>query len=347
MALGPAPRTAVPFCALPGWDDAEAEALLSGLARHVAPEVAARPAQASWLAGFAGRLASRDGPALVFVEANFVPWRIAVPGFLTGYYEPIIPASRTRCGAFRHPLYRRPADLVRVHPPRSDLPGDGTFGRERADGSVEAYPDRAAIVAGALAGQGLEIAYVADPVDAFFAQVQGSARLRFEDGSEARVGYHGKTGHPYTAIGRVLIDRGWLPEGGATMQTIRAVFAARPEIVAATLEANRSFVFFREREAVAPDRGPVVAGGVALTPFRSLAVDRAHIALGTPVYLETLLPRRGEYHGIAIAEDTGSAIVGPARGDLFIGSGDEAREIAGELKAPAILTLVLPRGTNP
>ncbi|WP_420394273.1 murein transglycosylase A [Acuticoccus sp.] len=341
------PYWAVPFSALAGWDDAEAAALLAGIAPHLAPDIAARPAQAPWLPSIAPAIAARAAAAADFVAAHFVPWRVGVRGFLTGYYEPSIPASRTPHGSFRHPIYRRPDDLVRVHPGRADLPGDGTFARRAVDGTTVPYHDRSAIVAGALEGRGLELAFVEDPVDAFFAQVQGSARLVFEDGSTARISYHGKTGHPYVAIGRVLIDRGWLPEGGATMQTIRAVLKAHPEIVDETLAANPSFVFFREREGVPDDRGAIAAGGVPLTPYRSLAVDRAHVRLGTPVYLETILPRRGEHHGVTIAEDTGSAIVGPARGDLFIGSGAEAGEIAGELKAPATFTLLLPRGVAP
>ncbi|WP_108660877.1 murein transglycosylase A [Acuticoccus kandeliae] len=338
-------RTAVAFADLPGWDSAEAEALLSGLTRHFAPEIRARPHQAPWLGALAETLAAAPPArgARACVEALFVPMRIEAEGFLTAYYEPVIPASRERTGPYQTPLYRRPPDLVRVSPGRADLPGDGTFARALPDGRTVPYPDRLAIMNGELDGKGLEIAFFADPVDAFFAQIQGSARLAFPDGTETRIGYHGKTGHPYTAIGRVMIDRGLLPEGGATMQTIRAALAAHPERVAEILGANRSYVFFRERASMGPDAGPIAGGGVALTPLRSLAVDRAHIALGTPVYVETVLPARGAHNGVTIAEDTGSAIIGPARGDLFIGSGDAAGAIAGGMKAAARLTLILPR----
>lgn len=342
----PAPRTKAGFHDLAGWDAGEAEALFAGVLRHAAPGILGRAAQAPWVGAIAERAAARGWPAVRFVEAEFQPWRVEAPGFLTGYYEPVIAASRERTAEFGWPLHLRPPDLVRVAPDPL-LPGDGTFGRLQPDGTVVPYPDRAAIAAGELDGMGLELAFVADRVDAFFAQVQGSARLSFPDGSEVRIGYHGKTGHPYTAIGRVLIDRGVLPEGGATMQTIRAALAADPAIVAPVLEANPSYVFFRERLSAAPDRGPVAAGGVALTPWRSLAVDRDHILMGTPVYIETLVPRRGEHHGVTIAEDTGTAIVGPARGDLFVGTGAEAGEIAGELKSAATLTLFLPVGLSP
>lgn len=344
---GRAALTRVPFDALPGWSETEAEALLAGLARHFPPGIRARPHQARWLSLAETVLASREGPAKAFVEGTFDAFRIEAPGFLTGYYEPVIRASRTPDARYRVPLHRRPPDLVRVVPPDPRLPGDGTFARRLADGTLAPYPDRVAIREGALDGMGLELAFVEDPVDAFFAQVQGSARLVLEDGSEMRIGYHGKTGHPYIAIGRVLIERGFLPEGGATMQTIRAVLAARPEMVPDILGANRSYVFFRERPSMGPDAGPIAAGGVPLVPWRSLAVDRAHIALGTPVHVETVVPGHGPHAGVVIAEDTGSAIVGPARGDLFFGSGAAAGELAGTMKSPARLTVILPKGVAP
>lgn len=344
----PALRRPVTFADLAGWDESEAAALLDGIARHAAPGVLGRAAQAPWIGSVVAvaEASAASVPPRAFVERFFTPWRIEVPGFLTGYYEPVIAASRVRTDRYRWPLHRRPSDLVRV-PPDPALPGDGTFGRRHADGTIAPFPDRSEIAAGALDGMGLELAFVADRVDAFFAQVQGSARLQFPDGSEVRIGYHGKTGHPYTAIGGVLIDRGVLPEGGATMQTIRAALAADPGLVGPVLHANHSYVFFRERESVAAERGPIAAGGVALTPWRSLAVDRAHIPMGTPVYLETTVPRRGEWHGLVIAEDTGTAIVGPARGDLFVGTGDEAGEIAGELKSAAVMTLIVPKDQVP
>jgi len=337
-----APREQVAFADLFGWDAAEAEALLSGLRRHFDPSVRSRPHQASWLRAAAEQCAAA-GPPRRIVETACVALRIKAEGFLTGYYEPVVPASRVRTGRLGIPLHRRPPDLVRVHPPRPDLPGDGTFARRLADGNLVPYFDRAAIAAGAIDGLGLEIAFLEDPVDAFFAQVQGSARLVMPDGQEVRAGYHGKSGHPYTPIGRVLIERGLLPEGGATMQTIRRVLATSPEIVPSVLEANRSYVFFRERPSAGPLLGPIAAGGVPLVPWRSLAVDRGHIGLGTPVYVETEVPGHGPHAGITIAEDTGTAIVGPARGDLFFGSGDAAGALAGAMKSPARLTLIVPR----
>lgn len=335
-----APRVDIRFDDLPNWSAREAAALLMGLARHFDPAVASRPHQAPWLSQLRQQLGEPSDP-LTTVHQLFRPRRILADGFLTGYYEPIIKAQRTRGGAFQTPLYKRPPELVRT-PPRDDLPGDGTFGRQMADGTIAPMPDRAAIEAGALAGRGLELAWLEDPVDAFFAQVQGSARLHLEDGTQIRIGYHGKTGHPYTAIGRVLIDRGVLPEGGATMETIRTALKTDPSLVAPTLAANRSFVFFRVRPSAGDDLGPVAGGGVALVPMRSLAVDRSEIALGTPVFVETILPTGDRFTGVMIAEDTGSAIIGPARGDIFFGSGPEAGAIAGDMKAPARFTVIEP-----
>jgi len=333
----------VPFTDLPGWDGTQAEALVDGLSRHFSPSVRVRPHQAPWLAHAAEILSAPSAPPKRIVEKHFVALRIATDGFLTGYYEPFIRASRVRTARFTVPLHRRPPDLVRVNPPRSDLPGDGTFARRCADGSLTSYFDRREIRDGALDGNGLKIAFVEDPVDAFFAQVQGSARLVMDDGEEVRIGYHGKTGHPYTPIGRVLIDRGFLPEGGATMQSIRATLAAQPEIVPSVLEANRSYVFFRERPCMGGGLGPIAAGGVPLVPWRSLAVDRRYIRLGTPVFVETRIPVHGPHTGVTIAEDTGTAIVGPARGDLFFGSGEAAGALAGSMKARARLTLIVPK----
>ncbi|MEM6762357.1 MAG: MltA domain-containing protein, partial [Pseudomonadota bacterium] len=334
-------RRAVPFSDLPGWGDAEALELLRGLRRHLSPQILARPHQAKWLASLPDL---PDEPIVApsrFVETHFTARHIEAEGFVTGYYEPIIAASRSRAGPFQTPLYRRPPDLVRVAP-RAELPGDGTFARARPDGTLAPYHDRAAIETGALAGRNLELAFVEDPVDAFFAQIQGSARLKLDTGETVRISYHGKSGHPYTAIGRVMIDRGILPEGGATMATIRAALASDKSLVRPILQSNRSFVFFRERPAAGDCYGPIAAGGVPLVPWRSLAVDRGQIPLGTPVYVETTVPGQGKFAAVMIAEDTGSAIVGPARGDMFMGSGDEAGAISGEMKAAARFTLIEP-----
>ena len=341
------PAFPTPIAGLSGWSEAEADALLTGVARHLSSDCY-RASRAGALVVEHGR-GDRSPRSLRPPDRRGRLQRLARPG-----------------AGFPHRLLRaRHRRLANAHGrvPDAAFPPTARAGaRSRAGGAARRRhlgpsprrrkrrahsPIAPRSVLGRWMGEGLELAFVADPVDAFFAQVQGSARLRFDDGSETRIAYHGKTGHPYTAIGRVLIDRGWLPEGGATMQTIRAVLAANPEIVDDTLAANRSYVFFREREMGDPALGPAAAGGVPLVPLRSLAVDRTHIGLGTPVHIETTLPQRGPFAAVMIAEDAGSAIVGRARGDIFIGTGDAAGEIAGSMKASATWTMFLPQGVTP
>jgi membrane-bound lytic murein transglycosylase A len=282
-----------------------------------------------------------------FFEARFVA-REAIPdsgsGFFTGFYEPVVAGSRKRSARFSAPLYAVPDDLVEFDPSQ---PPDGIdpmlrFAR-RIGGGYAPYPDRAAIDGGFLAGRGLEIAYVADAVDAFFIQVQGAARLRLDDGTSIRVTYAGKTGHPYTAIGRVLLDMGAIEKGAITMQAIRAWLAAHPAETPAVLQKNRSFVFFRETEVGDETQGPIAAAKVPLTSGRSLAVDRLMHSFHMPVFVATRLPDGTDFRRLMVAQDTGSAIVGPARGDIFFGSGEAAGAIAGAMQAPGRFVMLAPR----
>lgn len=282
-----------------------------------------------------------DGPA------RRAPPHVANKGLFTGYFEPVYPASRAASAEYSAPVYARPADLIDV-----DL---GAFRREwrgqrlagRIDGQkLVPYPDRQAIVEGALIGVAAPIAWM-DPNDLFFLQIQGSGRLRFEDGSAIRVGYAGQNGHPYTAVGRVLVERGIMPLEEVTMQAIRNWLAASPTAEAMELRAhNASYVFFEEREALDEDLGPLGAQGVPLTPGRSLAVDRRFHMLGAPIWVdiepvEAVGPK--PIRRLMIAQDTGGAIRGPIRGDVFWGSGDEAGAIAGVMRAQGRLYVLLPR----
>jgi membrane-bound lytic murein transglycosylase A len=245
---------------------------------------------------------------------------------------------------FSVPLYRAPDDLVEIEPgAAAGLDASFRFARRTAAGLAE-HPDRGAIMAGALAGRGLEFVYLRDPVDAFFIQVQGAARVRLTDGTRMRITYAAKTGHPYTSIGKVLIDMGALKAGAVTMQSIRAWLAAHPEAVADVLARNRSYVFFREAPVADEGLGPIAAAKVPLTPGRSLAVDRLVHTFHAPVYIETTLPDGAPWRRLMIAQDTGSAIVGPARGDIFFGSGDAAGELAGRTQAGGRFFLLMPKG---
>jgi membrane-bound lytic murein transglycosylase A len=299
----------------------------------------------AWEEAAAGGPLAADA-ARAFFERHFRPAQLRVEGFVTGYYEPEHDASPVRTESHTVPLLARPADLVEIdagaHPPGMDP--SMMFGRTSPAGIVP-YHDRGEIDRGALAGRGLEIAWLADKVDAFFIHVQGSARLRMTDGSTRRVGYAAKSGHPFTGIGRELAGLGEIPLEKVTMQSIRAWLAAHPHRVDEILWRNRSYIFFRDMPPTDATLGPVGAAGVQLTPERSMAVDRLLHTYGTPIHVEAerLTAFDGRpFRRLMIAQDTGSAITGPARGDLFAGSGNAAGEIAGVVRSAATFHVLLP-----
>lgn len=230
-------------------------------------------------------------------------------GLLTGYYEPLLRGSRSPGGPFRTPLRGPPPDL--------------------APGSL--LPERAIIESGAIDHLARPLLWVDDPVDAFFLQVQGSGRVVLPDGGVLRVGYAGRNGQPYRAIGRILIDRGEIPREFMSMQAIRAwLAAAPPEAARGLLHANPAYVFFRLLDGLAAEEGPIGTLGEPLTPGRSLAIDPAHVPLGAPVWIVARDPVDGTpIRRLVLAQDTGGAIRGRARGDLFWGWGDAAELRAG------------------
>jgi membrane-bound lytic murein transglycosylase A len=292
-----------------------------------------------------GEMSDRTEGGNVGRETWKKPWR--QNGFVTGFYEPIVRASATRTNTFTIPIHARPTDLVDIddtnRPPGMDP--YLAFARQTPAGPVE-YHNRPAIDAGALNGQGLELAWVEDKVDLFFAQVQGSARLAMTDGTMRRISYAAKSGQSFTGIGRVLADIGEIPLEKVTMQSIRAWLKANPARVDDILHHNKSYVFFKWADVDDPSLGPIAAAKVPLTPGRSMAVDRLLHTFGTPFYVNAPLLTAFEgkpFRRLMIAQDTGSAIVGPARGDLFAGSGDAAGEIAGVVKAAADFYALLPR----
>jgi membrane-bound lytic murein transglycosylase A len=244
------------------------------------------------------------------------------------------------------PLYGRPPDLVSVDLGsfREDLKGRRIAGRVE-EGKLVPYADRQAIEQGALAGHDLELVWVDDPIDAFFLQIQGSGRVRLADGGELRVGYAGENGHPYYAIGRELVKRGALRKEEVSMQSIRRWLEEHPDEAPAVLATNASYVFFQVIEG----EGPLGAEGIPITAGRSLAVDRKHWPLGVPLWVDTAAPaaQKGApdrpLRRLVIAQDTGGAIRGPIRGDVFWGASDEAAEIAGRMKHPGRLWVLLPK----
>ncbi|MCM2269376.1 MAG: MltA domain-containing protein [Thermoanaerobaculia bacterium] len=350
------------FADLPGWrDDRVAEALpalrascAAGLqgATETLP-VAGDPAR--WRAVCARLAALPPGDdaalrALLESELEVVALsnRGERAGLLTGYYEPELRGSRRRTSRFRHPLYLAPRDaqVVDLGDFKRDLAGRKITGIVQR-GRFRPYWDRGEIDGGALGGRNLEFLWVDDEVALFFLQIQGSGRVVLPDGTLVRVGYAAQNGHDYTAIGRVLIERGELAREEVSLQTIRAWLRAHPERAAEVMRQNRSYVFFR----VLPGEAPVGAQGVELTAGRSLAVDDAFLPYGVPLWIETTLPAvpelgRGEQPlaRLVVAQDTGGAITGPVRGDLFLGPGREAEEIAGRMKQPLRAWLLRPRG---
>jgi len=353
----------VSFSELPGWlSDGSLPEALAAFSRS-AHQAALRPYRTGSLGvqfeAFAEAYAearSLSHPvglseARGFFERHFLPFHVLPDagehGHVTGYYEPETEASLVRTDVFSVPLYRRPDDLIDVDD--QDRPAELdpylAFARRDDNGPVP-YWDREAIERGALKGRGLELCWLADRVDAFFIHVQGAARLVLPDGSRRRVTYAAKAGHRFTAIGRVLADLGEIPLEEVTMQSIRAWLARNRHRQDEILWKNRSFIFFRETPLGDPVLGPVAAAKVQLHPTRSIAVDRLLHTFGTPFFIhapELCHVDGGPFRRLMIAQDTGSAITGRARGDLFIGSGSQAGDIAGSIRHRAEFYALLPR----
>ncbi|HXH00455.1 MAG TPA: murein transglycosylase A [Sphingomicrobium sp.] len=254
--------------------------------------------------------------------------------FATGYYEPEIRGSRVRAPGFETPVYRLPPDLIRCTRP------NGVEGRGRIDptGQCVLYSDRAEIEDGALAGRGLEIGWVADPVELFFLHIQGSGRLLLPDGGVMRIGYDGQNGREYVAIGRLLRDRNLLPAGGASMKAIVDWIHAHPTEGRALMRENLSYIFFKELTGA----GPLGAMNVPVTPRGTVATDPKFVPLGAPVFLDL---DRNEADGLWVAQDTGGAIKGANRFDTFWGAGAGAEITAGGMSAKGSALVLLPKGT--
>jgi membrane-bound lytic murein transglycosylase A len=288
-----------------------------------------------------------------FFEANFLPVRIRklgdAAGFLTGYYEPIVDGSRFPTREFTVPLYRRPPDLVAAGAtqPGGPFPNSGRAFRRTASGELVPYYDRGEIEDGALDGQHLEICWLRSATDALFIQIQGSARVRLEDGTMLRLNYDAHNGYPYVPVGRVLIERNIIPREEMSMRRIRDWMQANPDDAKEVRRQNRSVVFFRI--VGLSDEGEALgAQGIPLSAGRSIAVDKALHVYGTPFFISADLPLASAqantpFHRTMIAQDTGSAIVGPARADLYFGAGEEAGQAAGRVRQPGQFAMLLPR----
>lgn len=313
-----------------------------------------------------GRLT--DGQARLFFERNFRPLRITKlsdnAGLLTGYYEPIVDGSRFPTGIFKVPIYRRPPDLVPpLHSAGPGFPNKGQSLRRTDNGTLVPYYDRGEILDGALDGKHLEICWIKSQADALTIQIQGSARVRLEDGAMLRINYDGHNGYPFMPLSRILVERNVVPREQISVERIREWARANPQSAEELLRQNRSFMFFRI-VGLSDDRQPagvretprerqaIGAQGISLTPGRSIAIDNALHVYGTPFFIDADLPlndetRGGHFNRLMIAQDTGSAIVGPARADIFWGAGDHAGQLAGHVHHPGNFAMLVPRELDP
>ncbi len=284
-----------------------------------------------------------------FFEANFRAYRVKRPdkgALLTGYFEPEVKGSLKPTKEFTVPIYALPSDLTLIKSPaeRGTLSGELTAARATAAGLVP-YFTRQEIEEGALKGRGLEIAYLADPYDTFVMQVQGSGLVRLPDGKALRIGFAGKNGHPYTSIGKILVDQGVLQAASASLDSMLNWLRSDSERGRRLMWENRSYPFFRVLDQVQADAGPHGALGLPLMAGRSLAVDPRFYQLGTPIWVAApqLKDQKGKpVERLMVAHDTGSAIRGPVRGDIFWGSGAVAGKFAGETRYPCDFTVLIP-----
>ena len=345
----------VTFADLPDWDQGmQFQALIAF--RRSCGRLTRLPADAPiGPGGFAGQAsdwlaacraanivgAGEDAGARSFFQHLFRPYRLSDPahgdeGLLTGYYLPRVAGARGHLPGFDAPLYRRPPDLV------ADTLDDGKVGR-LVDGRLRPYYTRAEIDAGALAGRGLELVWLASALDAFFVSIQGSAEVVLGDGTSIRLGVAGSNGQPYVAIGRLLIDQGEIAPEAMSMQSLVAWLSAHPDRARDVMERNPRYIFFQE----IPGDGPVGSEGVTLTAGRSLAVDPAFLPLGAPVFLDTFDAQGSPLRRLMLAQDSGAAIKGPLRGDVYWGGGAPAEASAGAMKSPGRFYLLLPIGVTP
>jgi membrane-bound lytic murein transglycosylase A len=374
--------TKLDFKTLKGWSSADHDKVFAVFRRSCSAPVALRdsampPLQLAVIckAALAADAKAAGFSARQFFETHFTPWQIqpladassskSATGFMTGYFEPEFPGALTRSADYPTPLYARPADLV-------TRPSNAPFGPlwEKFDSSLQAarltssasgqllepFADRAAIEAGVLDGQNLEILWLRDPVDRFVMQVQGSARIRLANGQDGqggqvrRVAYAGRNGHPYTSLGKILVEEEGIPPAQMTMDKLVARLKSDAGAAAKLMQRNRSFVFFRLADELAADLGPIGGQGVPLTDHHSVAADRTIWPYGLPVMLDGVLPVGGgleeKFERFAIIQDTGSAIIGPARIDLYFGSGPEAGHSAGLVRHPVNLVVFWPRAAG-
>jgi membrane-bound lytic murein transglycosylase A len=358
----------VTFADLPGWEQDDhlagfkaflksCERLLANARERPADKAVSSPpvllAACEAASRRAGEIKSKES-ARAFFQDGFTPHAIVNdvrPGLLTGYYEPVLKGSRTPQGPYQYPIYKRPADLVTVIPEthRGAVKAGTLTHVRKTDKGTEPYFTRAQIDQGALKGRDLELLYFADPVDIFFMQIQGSGRVQLTDGTTVRVHYDGKNGHPYSSIGRYLIEKAMLAADKMSLDALAAWLKADLERANKVMWHNASYIFFRELKG-SEAGAPLGALNVPLTPGRSLALDPSYHALGTPVYVSaptlTHVNKAAPFNRLMIGQDVGSAIKGPERGDIYFGSGEAAGKLAGVTKHAGKFFVLVPKDAS-
>ena len=349
---------AIPFAQIEGWSADDHDAALAAFRRSCEEilsgghgferEVRFGGQRADWLKTCKATLHAKS--ARQFFEEEFIALKVADPvgpeGLFTGYYEPEAEGSRTAGNGYDVPIYRKPDDLVSFDQ-ATEKQINLRYGR-MVHGKPAGYFTRREIEEGALRGRDLEIVWLKNWVDAFFIHVQGSGRIRFEDGSIMRLAYGAKSGQPYTGIGGLLVERGILTKDNMSMQALRKWMKDNPGAARQLMWENKSFVFFREVKVDDPALGAPGAQKVSLTPLRSMAIDRSLWMFGTPIWLDTKVPsgpasELQPFRHLMIAQDTGTAIKGVVRGDVYWGWGNKAALIAGQMKSKGFMIVLLPK----
>lgn len=331
---------------LPGWERDDLIEAWPAFIRSCMALKSRQPwQQACWAAA---QMSSHDDTSLrKFFESWFRPYRVlnadgSLDGLVTGYYEPLLRGSRVPTDVYRYPIYGAPDDLLTIEVDKlfPELKGERVRGR-RENGRVVPYYTRAEIESGIPSLRGREILWVDDPVELFFLHIQGSGRVRLDNGEIVRIGYANHNGHPYRSVGRILIDRGELTLANASMQGIKQWGKDNPRKLPSLLAQNPAYVFFRELPA--GPGGPIGALGVPITPRRSIAVDELSVPLGAPVYLVTSWPNSSKpLKRLMFAQDKGSAIKGAVRADFFWGFGEDAAQLAGRMRQSGRMWVLLP-----
>jgi membrane-bound lytic murein transglycosylase A len=347
MTFAPGPGPVLSWSDLPGWHETSLASAWPALLNSCRKLASASSSWKSICDDAAAVSAPNEATARAFFETRFEPHLqraafLQSKGLVTGYYEPLLNGSRVRTERYRYPLYRAPDDLVMVelgalYPELNNKRVRGRLTGRR----VVPYFSRGEIESSSAPLTGNEIVWVDDPVALFFLQIQGSGRVRLTSGEMLMVGYAEQNGHPYTAIGRTLVEQAGFKLDDIDAPTIRAWLASHPDEAQAAMNTNASYVFFTLRDPNLP--GPLGALGVPLLAQRAIAVDPTHIPLGLPVWLDTTLPDQdAPYRQLVFAQDAGGAIKGALRADLFFGYGPEAEAYAGRIRAPGRLYVLLP-----